>query len=58
MWRDLRVLGGREDVVKLALQHQTLGQRPVAVLLVDKDDVLQHSLHASPHHPHSYKLSI
>ena len=40
----LGVLCSGEDVVKLLLQRLPLSQRPVGVLLVHKDDVLQDSL--------------
>ena len=37
------ILGGGEDIVELLLQESTLTQRPVRVLLVDKDDVVENS---------------
>ena len=41
----LGVLGGREDVIKLLLQGLPLSQRPIRLLLVHKDDILQDGLH-------------
>ncbi len=40
----LGVLCGGKDVVKLAFQGLPVSQRPVGVLLVHKDDVLQDGL--------------
>ena len=44
----LCVLCCRKYVVEFVLEHLTLGQGPVALLLVDKDHVLKHSL-GDPH---------
>lgn len=39
--KGLGVLGSFEDIIELLFEHRSLGERPVRVLLMTEDDVIQ-----------------